>query len=208
MNELGANVVVGASQKGLMVPPGLGFIAVDERALQVASRNPAPRFYWDWARRTGEHSYQKFCGTPPHSLLMGLKAALGLIFHEGVDAVLARHARLARAVHAAVDCWSEGGALRFFAPSVAARSTSVTAVAVRAGIDVEALRTVARERFQVAIAGGLGPLAGRVFRIGHLGDLNPAMILGALAGVEAALQVQGVPHRSGVAAAATSLAQN
>ena len=208
MNELGANVVVGASQKGLMVPPGLGFIAVDERALQVASRNPAPRFYWDWARRTGEHSYQKFCGTPPHSLLMGLEAALGLIFHEGVDAVLARHARLARAVHAAVDCWSEGGALRFFAPSVAARSTSVTAVAVRAGIDVEALRTVARERFQVAIAGGLGPLAGRVFRIGHLGDLNPAMILGALAGVEAALQVQGVPHRSGVAAAATSLAQN
>ena len=208
MNELGANVVVGASQKGLMVPPGLGFIAVDERALQVASRNPAPRFYWDWARRTGEHSYQKFCGTPPHSLLMGLEAALGLIFHEGVDAVLARHARLARAVHAAVDRWSEGGALRFFAPSVAARSTSVTAVAVRAGIDVEALRTVARERFQVAIAGGLGPLAGRVFRIGHLGDLNPAMILGALAGVEAALQVQGVPHRSGVAAAATSLAQN
>ena len=208
MDELGANVVVGASQKGLMVPPGLGFIAVDERALQVASRNPAPRFYWDWARRTGEHSYQKFCGTPPHSLLMGLEAALGLIFHEGVDAVLARHARLARAVHTAVDCWSEGGALRCFAPSVAARSTSVTAVAVRAGIDVEALRSVARERFQVAIAGGLGPLAGRVFRIGHLGDLNPAMILGALAGVEAALQVQGVPHCSGVAAAATSLAQN
>ncbi|MFZ2652707.1 MAG: aminotransferase class V-fold PLP-dependent enzyme [Burkholderiaceae bacterium] len=208
MDELGANVVVGASQKGLMVPPGLGFIAVDARAMRRARANPAPRFYWDWERRRGELAYQKFCGTPPHSLLMGLEAALGLIFHEGLDAVLERHARIARAVHAAVNCWSEGGALRCFAASASARSTSVTAVAVQAGVDVEALRRVARERFQVAIAGGLGPLAGRVFRIGHLGDMNPAMILGALAGVEAALQVQGVPHRSGVAAATQSLAQD
>ncbi len=206
MDALGANVVLGASQKGLMVPPGLGFIAVDARALEVARRNPAPRFYWDWDKRISELSYRKFCGTPPHNLLMGLEAALGLIFQEGVDEVLARHARLARAVQAAVDCWSEAGALRCFARLPAARSTSVTAVAVRDGIDVEALRTVARERFQVAMAGGLGPLAGRVFRIGHLGDLNPAMILGALAGVEAALRVQGVPFRSGIAGAIASLA--
>ncbi len=206
MDALGANVVLGASQKGLMVPPGLGFIAVDARALEVARRNPAPRFYWDWDKRVSELSYRKFCGTPPHSLLMGLEAALGLIFQEGVDEVLARHARLARAVQAAVDCWSEAGALRCFARLHAARSTSVTAIAVRDGIDVEALRTVARERFQVAMAGGLGPLAGRVFRIGHLGDLNPAMILGALAGVEAALRVQGVPFRSGLSGAIASLA--
>jgi alanine-glyoxylate transaminase/serine-glyoxylate transaminase/serine-pyruvate transaminase len=206
MDALGANVAVGASQKGLMVPPGLGFIAVDARAFEVARANPAPRFYWDWARRRGNQSYQKFCGTPPHSLLMGLEAALGLIFHEGLDAVLSRHARIARAVHAAVDCWSEGGALSCFAPSAAARSTSVTAIAVRGGIDVDALRSVARERFQVAIAGGLGPLAGRVFRIGHLGDLNAAMILGALAGVEAALRVRGIPFQSGVGAATASLA--
>jgi alanine-glyoxylate transaminase / serine-glyoxylate transaminase / serine-pyruvate transaminase len=207
MDELGANVAVGASQKGLMVPPGLGFIAVDERAMQVARANPAPRFYWDWERRRSELSYMKFCGTPPIGLLLGLEAALGLIFQEGLDAVLARHALLARAVHAAVDGWSEGGALRCYAASVAARSTSVTAVAVPSGLDVEALRTVARERFQVAVAGGLGPLAGRVFRIGHLGDLNPAMILGALAGVEAALQVQDVPLRSGLAAATQVLAR-
>ena len=206
MDALGANVVLGASQKGLMVPPGLGFIAVDARALEVARRNPAPRFYWDWDKRISELSYRKFCGTPPHSLLMGLEAALGLIFQEGVDEVIARHARLARAVQAAVDCWSEAGALCCFARLPAARSTSVTAIAVRDGIDVEALRTVARERFQVAMAGGLGPLAGRVFRIGHLGDLNPAMILGALAGVEAALQVQGVPFRSGLSGAIASLA--
>ena len=206
MDALGAHVVVGASQKGLMVPPGLGFIAVDAQAMDVARRNPAPRFYWDWDKRISDLSYRKFCGTPPHSLLMGLEAALALIFHEGVDAVLARHAQLARAVQTAVECWSEAGALRCFARSPAARSTSVTAILVRDGIDVEALRSVARERFQVSMAGGLGPLAGRVFRIGHLGDLNAAMILGALAGVEAALQVQGIPFRSGLAAATASLA--
>ena len=119
----------------------------------------------------------------------------------------ARHARLARAVHAAVAAWAEGGALRLFTRAPAARSVSVTAIEVSPGIDPEALRTVARERFQVAVAGGLGPLAGRVFRIGHLGDMNEAMILGCLAGVEAAMQVQGVPHgRHGAEAAIAALA--
>ena len=103
-----------------------------------------------------------------------------------------RHAQLAGAVQAAVEGWREGGALDFFAQDPASRSVSVTTVTVAAGIDVDALREVARERFQVAIAGGLGPLAGRAFRIGHLGDCNPAMILGAIAGVEAALVSQGV----------------
>jgi alanine-glyoxylate transaminase/serine-glyoxylate transaminase/serine-pyruvate transaminase len=207
MDALGANVALGASQKGLMVPPGLGFIAVDDRALEMARANRAPRFYWDWEKRISDLSYRKFCGTPPHSLLYGLEAALALIFQEGVPAVLDRHARLAGAVQAAVQSWSEAGALRCFAKLPANRSTSVTAVEVHDGVDVDALRSVARERFQVAIAGGLGPLAGRVFRIGHLGDLNAAMILGALAGVEAALQVQGIPFRSGVAAATASLAR-
>ncbi|MDR3452037.1 MAG: aminotransferase class V-fold PLP-dependent enzyme [Rhodoferax sp.] len=193
MDALGANVVIGASQKGLMVPPGLGFVAVDSVAMAVASRNPAPRFYWDWSRRSSDLVYRKFCGTPPQSLLMGLDAALSLIFREGVDEVIARHRLIARAVHAAVACWSEGGALQFFGQVPEARSVSVTTVLVQPGIDPEAMREVARERFQVAIAGGLGPLAGRVFRIGHLGDMNPAMILGCLAGVEAALTVQGIP---------------
>jgi len=197
MDALRANVVLGASQKGLMVPPGLGFVAADAQAMAVAARNPAPRFYWDWARRQSDLSYRKFCGTPPHSLLMGLEAALGLILHEGVDAVMARHRLLASAVHAAVSRWAEAGALQFFCSVPQARSVSVTTVQVSPGIDVEAMRTVARERFQVSISGGLGPLAGRVFRIGHLGDLNPAMVLGALAGVEAALRVQGIPMGQG-----------
>ena len=192
MDALGVDVAVGASQKGLMCPPGVGIVAVNARAFAHAQANPAPRYYWDWVRRKHELSYRKFCGTPPQNLLFALEAALGLIFSEGVGAVHARHALLARAVAAAVEGWAEGGALGFFAQDPASRSVSVTTVMVPPGTDVDALRTVARERFQVAMAGGLGPLQGRAFRIAHLGDCNPAMILGALGGIEAALQVQGI----------------
>jgi alanine-glyoxylate transaminase / serine-glyoxylate transaminase / serine-pyruvate transaminase len=208
MDALRADVAVGASQKGLMVHPGLAFVAANARALAAARANPAPRFYWDWERRRSEFSYRKFCGTPPLAHLAGLEAALGLIDAEGLACVQARHARLARAAQAAVTRWGEGGALRLFTQVPAARSVSVTAVQVADGIDPEALRTVARERFQVAIAGGLGPLSGRVFRIGHLGDVNEAMILGCLAGVEAALRQQRIaiaPH--GVDAAIAALAE-
>jgi alanine-glyoxylate transaminase/serine-glyoxylate transaminase/serine-pyruvate transaminase len=191
-----------------MLQPGLAFVAADARAMDAARRNPAPRFYWDWERRVSEHSYRKFCGTPPLAHLAGLEAALGLIEAEGLGNVHARHARLARAVHAAVARWGEAGALRLFTKSAAARSVSVTAIEVSPGIDPEALRAVARERFQVAIAGGLGPLAGRVFRIGHLGDVNEAMILGCLGGVEAALQVQGIAHRRGGVEAAIATFTN
>jgi alanine-glyoxylate transaminase / serine-glyoxylate transaminase / serine-pyruvate transaminase len=197
MDEYGIDVAVGASQKGLMVPPGLGFIAVNARAAAVSEANPAPRFYWDWRRRKSEHGYRKFCGTAPLHLLMGLRASLGLLDAEGLDQVIARHARLSRAVHAAVESWAEAGALQFYCKVPAARSVSVTAVETGAGIDPESIRRVARERFQVAMAGGLGPLTGRVFRIGHLGDMNEPMILGCLAGVEAALDVLQVPHGRG-----------
>jgi len=194
MDAQRVNVAVGASQKGLMVPPGVGIVAVDAAALAVAARNPAPRYYWDWRIRQSELSYRKFCGTAPQNLMMGLQAALELIFLEGLEAVHERHRLLARAVQAAVEGWREGGVLDFFARQPDSRSVSVTTVEVAAGIDVDALRSTARERFQVAIAGGLGPLQGRAFRIGHLGDQNPASILGALGGVQAALQAQGIAH--------------
>ena len=197
MDETGVDVAVGASQKGLMCPPGIGFVAVNAPALAAAERNLSPRFYWDWVRRKQGQSYRKFCGTPPQNLLLGLEAALGLIFSEGLEAVWSRHEHLARAVQAAVEGWHEGGALGFFAQDPASRSVSVTTITVAQGIDVEALRAVARDRFQVALAGGLGPLTGRAFRIGHLGDCNPAMILGAIAGVEAALVTLGVPVGEG-----------
>ena len=205
MDALGANVAVGASQKGLMSPPGLGFIAVDQRAAEVAARNTAPRYYWDWKRRRGKYSYTKFCGTPPQNLLYGIEAALALIEREGLEVVVARHASIARAVQAAVEAWASEGALALHCKVPAARSASVTTIEVREGIDVEALRTVARERFQVAFAGGLGPFTGRAFRIGHLGDLNPAMILGCLAGVEAAMSVQGIPYGAGGVARAVAV---
>ncbi|MBN8491683.1 MAG: aminotransferase class V-fold PLP-dependent enzyme [Burkholderiales bacterium] len=192
MQALRADVVIGASQKGLMLPPGLGFVAVNAAAVEVARANPTPRYYWDWGRRIDALSYRKFCGTPPMNLLYGLQAALGLLFAEGLDAVFARHRLLAGAVQAAVQGWSEGGAIGFFCQPPACRSLSVTAVTLQ-GFEPEAVRRTARERFQVALSGGLGPLAGRVFRIGHMGDLNAGMVLGALAGVEAALQVHGVP---------------
>ena len=193
MPALGANVVLGASQKGLMTPPGIGFVAVDASALAVGERNPAPRFYWDWRLRQSPLSYRKFCGTPPQTLLAGLAAAFALIADEGEAAVYARHLRLSRAVQAAVSGWAEAGALGFFAVDPASRSVSVTTITVPEGVDVDTLREVARDRFGVAIAGGLGPLTGKAFRIGHLGDSNPATILGCLAGIEAALRVQGVP---------------
>lgn len=208
MDALGVNVVLGASQKGLMCPPGLGFAVADARALAISETVTTHRYYWDWRMRKSPLAYRKFCGTPPQTLLFGLQVALQLIFEEGVDQVMLRHRQLAAAVHAAVARWSEAGTVGFFAPEPAARSTSVTAIQVAAGIDVDALRAVARERFQVAIAGGLGPLQGRVFRIGHLGDVNAAMVLGCLGGVQAAMQVQGIAFGSGaLEAAADSLAR-
>lgn len=208
MDALLADVALGASQKGLMVPPGLAFVAVNTRAMETSRRNTTPRFYWDWQRRQSPLVYRKFCGTPPQSLVFALEASLALIALEGVDQVLARHRRIADAVHAAVECWSEAGALRFFATVPTSRSVSVTTIAVGEGVDPEAMRRIARERFQVAVAGGLGPLTGRAFRIGHLGDMNEAMILGCLAGIEAAMTVQGIPFgRGGVDRAISQLAR-
>jgi alanine-glyoxylate transaminase/serine-glyoxylate transaminase/serine-pyruvate transaminase len=207
MDDLGVDVSVGASQKGLMCPPGVGFVGVNAKAFAAAERNPAPRFYWDWVRRKAEMSYRKFCGTPPQNLLFGMEAALQLIFREGLPAVWTRHARLAAAVHAAVEGWREGGAVDFFAQQPQSRSVSVTTIAVKPGVvEIDTLREVARERYQVAMAGGLGPLTGRAFRIGHLGDCNPAMILGAIGGAEAALRALGVPVGDGVQRAVKALA--
>ena len=211
MDALRANVVLAASQKALMAPPGIAIVAVDAAAYALAERNPAPRFYWDWRLRRSEVSYRKFCGTGPQNIIFALDAALGLIAQEGVAQVQARHRLLGGVVRAAVGGWrlgglQDGGMLDFFAVE-GARSDSVTTISVAPQVDVEAMRTVARERFQVAIAGGLGPLTGRAFRIGHLGDQNPVQILGALAGVQAALVVQGIAHGDGMGPAIAWLAR-
>jgi alanine-glyoxylate transaminase/serine-glyoxylate transaminase/serine-pyruvate transaminase len=197
MDAGGANVVVGATQKGLMTAPGLAFCAVDERALKVSQANPMPRFYWDWVKRKSTQGYGKFCGTPPQNLILGLEASLSLIDQEGPDNVFVRHRRLSKAVQAAVSCWSQAGTMDFVCKVPEARSAAVTAIQVSPDIDPEAIRKIARSEFNVALAGGLGPFAGKVFRIGHLGSLNEPMILGCLAGVEATFHRMGIKFTAG-----------
>jgi len=206
MDALQVDVALGASQKGLMCPPGVAFLAANARAFAVAQANPAPRFYWDVVRRKSDVSYRKFCGTPPQNILAAMRVAIGLLQQEGLAQVLARHRRLAGLVHAAVDGWAEGGALGFFARDAACRSNAVTTVTVPPGTDVDGLRALAREDYQVAFAGALGPLQGRGFRIGHLGDQNPATVLGAIGAVEAALRAQGIPLGDGMTRAVQRLA--
>lgn len=201
MDGWGANVTMGASQKGLMCPPGVGFCAADDRAIEIAKANPAHRFYWDWVRRLDAPAYRKFCGTAPQNMLMGLRAALGLIHREGLENVMSRHRRYAHAVQSAVEIWSESGSMSFMCKVEQARSVSVTSIATH-GVNPEEVRRVARQHFNVAIAGGLGPFIGRVFRIGHLGDLSVPMIMGCLAGVEGALRELNVPIGSGALDAA------
>lgn len=202
MDALRIDAAMGASQKGLMMPAGIGFVVANERARAVAAANDRPRHYWDWRIRDGRLNYQKFCGTPPLQMLLGLRAALALLADEGLDAVHRRHQRLAAAVHAAIECWRTGGALDFYCPIPSARSVSVTTIVVKPEFDAVAVRTLARERFQVALAGGLGPMTGKAFRIGHLGDQNEAQILGCLAGVQAALGAASIPFGSGALEAA------
>jgi alanine-glyoxylate transaminase/serine-glyoxylate transaminase/serine-pyruvate transaminase len=209
MDTLGADVCLGSSQKGLMMPPGLGFVAVNAKAFAWSKAHAKPRFYWSWLERKTDIQSAKFCGTPPLAHLAGLEVSLGLLKAEGLPAVFARHQRLGGAVRAAVNCWATAGSIKLHCQDPNGFSSSVTAIEVVAGIDPEALRVVAREKFQVAMAGGLGPLAGRVFRIGHLGDMNEPMILGALAGIEAAMTVQKIPYGpNGMAAAIAYLAEH
>jgi alanine-glyoxylate transaminase/serine-glyoxylate transaminase/serine-pyruvate transaminase len=206
MDALGVDAALGASQKGLMCPPGVSFIAANARAVEVALRNPARRHYWDIVARREPMSYRRFCGTPPQNLLAAMVAAIGLLEHEGLDRVLARHQRHRGLVHAAVEGWKSAGAVDFFARDPPSRSAAVTTVLTPPGTPIDRLREIAREDFQCAFAGALGPLHGKGFRIGHLGDQNPAQMLGALGAMEAALRAVGVPVGDGVGAAVKALA--
>ena len=209
MDALGVDVCLGSSQKGLMMPPGLGFVAVNAKAFNWSQQNAKPRFYWSWYERKTTVQSAKFCGTPPLAHLAGLEMSLRLLNEEGLDAVFARHQRLGGAVREAVKAWSTNGALKLHCQDPDGFSNSVTAIEVNSNIDPEALRVVAREKFQVAMAGGLGALTGRAFRIGHLGDMNEPMILGALAGIEAAMRVQNIPYGDhGMRAAIAYLAEH
>ena len=203
MDDWGVDVAVAGSQKGLMTPPGLAFTAVSPRALERSRASGTRRAYWDWQRRMdSEEFYMKFFGTPPEHLIWGLREALDMLFEEGLETAFARHRRLADAVHAAVGVWGEAGALELNAVNPAERATSVTTIRVAKGVDANRLRVLARDELDVSLGYGLGPLDGKAFRIGHMGWINEPMVLGALGGVEMAMQACGVPYRKGGVTAA------
>lgn len=203
MDAWGVDVTIGASQKGLMTPPGLGLVWAGDRAMAAHRTADLRTRYWDWTQRAldGPH-YLRFCGTPPVSHVFGFVEALRMIAEEGLEARWARHRVLADAVRAAVDAWSAPGGVSLYAESPAERGDPVTAIRT-GGIDPHRLAAICRERCGVTLGVGLGDLEGRGFRIAHMGHVNAPMVLGVLGTVEAALLAMGAPiGGSGVAAGA------
>jgi alanine-glyoxylate transaminase/serine-glyoxylate transaminase/serine-pyruvate transaminase len=199
MTEWGADLVVTGSQKGLMLPAGLGIVCASAKALEAAKSARCQRVFFDFAdmQRTNADGY--FPYTPALSLLYGLRSSLDMLFEEGLDEVFARHARLAEGVRQAVDAWGLATCCRHSRW----HSNTVTAVMVPAGVNGAHVVDVAFRRYNLALGAGLGVMAGRLFRIGHLGDLNELMLMGALGGAEMAMADVGiaVAPGSGVAAA-------
>jgi alanine-glyoxylate transaminase/serine-glyoxylate transaminase/serine-pyruvate transaminase len=191
--EWGVDVSVGCSQKGLMLPPGLGLNAVSDKALAAARQGGMPRSYWDWEEMRKNNANGFFPYTPATNLLYGLREALVMLREHGLAAVFARHARHAEATRRAVRAWG----LEILCADPAEYSPVLTAVMMPPGHDADVFRAAVLSRFDMSLGVGLAKLAGKVFRIGHVGDLNDLTLLGALAGVEMGLTVAGVPHRAG-----------
>jgi alanine-glyoxylate transaminase / serine-glyoxylate transaminase / serine-pyruvate transaminase len=207
MDAWGIDVTVGGSQKGLMLPTGMSLTGVSDKALEVARKNKAPRHYWNWEMMNGR-SPQKFVGTAPVHMFFGLQESVKMLEEEGLEAVFQRHGRLAEATREAVRVWGDGGkGPQLFCQSDDRLSNSVTAVMMPEGVSSDPMRKAAIDRFNLSLGGGLGTLMGKMFRIGHMGDLNEPMLLGALATTELAMKVSGVPFTpGGVDAAVKSLA--
>ena len=197
-DEWGVDVTIAGSQKGLMLPPGLSFNAVSDKALAAAKGAGLARSYWDWEPMLAANASGFFPYTPATNLLFGLAEAIAMLNEEGLDAVFARHDLLAEATRRAVRAWG----LEVFCRKLDACSASLTTVLVPEGHDADALRAVALDQFNLSLGNGLSRLEGKVFRIGHLGDFNELMLAGTLSGIEMGLFVAGVPHERGGAQAA------
>jgi alanine-glyoxylate transaminase/serine-glyoxylate transaminase/serine-pyruvate transaminase len=197
-DEWGVDVTVGCSQKGLMLPPGLGLNAVSEKALTSSKSARLPKSYWDWESLIHDNEAGFFPYTPSTNLLYGLRESLQMLLEEGLDNVFARHACLAEATRLAVKGWE----LELLCLNPEECSNSLTAVLMPEGHDADAFRKIVLERFNMSLGTGLGKLKGKIFRIGHLGDFNDLMLAGTLCGLEMGLAMAGVPFsRGGVAAA-------
>jgi len=192
-DEWGVDVTVSGSQKGLMLPPGLSFNAVSAKAREASRTAKLPRSYWSWDEMQASNTQGWFPYTPATNLLYGLRESLAMLREEGLQNVFARHRRHGEATRRAVRAWG----LEVLCAVPEEYSNSLTAVMTPAGVDADHVRKVILERFDMSLGTGLGKLAGRVFRIGHLGDFNDLTLLGALAGVEMGLAAAGVPHRRG-----------
>ena len=202
MDAWGIDVAVSGSQKGLMTPPGLGFVAASERAFVLHKTATLNTPYWDWGFREGEEHYQKYCGTPPEHLLFGLRKAIDMLLAEGMENAFARHRILAEAVRRAVGVWSEGQAIAFNIAAPEERANSVTTVLWQRDGGLKEFVDYAREKCGVVLGTGIGALGGKAFRIAHMGHVNAPMVLGTLGVVETALAATSVPHgRGGVQAA-------
>jgi alanine-glyoxylate transaminase/serine-glyoxylate transaminase/serine-pyruvate transaminase len=201
-DEWGADVTVTCSQKGLMLPPGLGMHAISAKARAAAVSAKLPRSYWDWEPMLKDNASGFFPSTPATNLLYGLRESIAMLLEEGLPQVFARHTRHATATRAAVAAWE----LEVLCGDASAYSSSLTAVMMPAGHDADRLRQLILERYDMSLGTGLGRLKGKIFRIGHLGDFNDLMLAGTLGGVEMGLALAGVPFkRGGVTAALDAL---
>jgi len=197
-DEWGVDVGIGGSQKGLMLPPGMSFNAISEKALAAYKTSHMPRSYWDWQAMLANNKNGFFPYTPATNLLYGLKEALQMIREEGLDNIFARHKRHGEAARRAVQTWG----LEVLCLNPAEYSSSSTSVLMPAGHNADEFRKIVLDQLNMALGSGLARLAGKVFRIGHLGDFNDLMLAGTLSGVEMGLELAGVPHQKGGVTAA------
>ncbi|MFL2818359.1 MAG: pyridoxal-phosphate-dependent aminotransferase family protein [Candidatus Puniceispirillales bacterium] len=198
-DEWGVDVTVSGSQKGLMLPPGLSFNAISEKALLASNENSMKRSYWDWKEQIQSNKQGSFPYTPATNLLYGLKEAINMLHEEGLENVFKRHDRHAQATRVAVQAWG----LEVLCQEEKDYSSVLTAVKLPGGHNADGLRKIILEEFNMSLGNGLSKLAGKVFRIGHLGDFNDLMLMGTLTGVEMGLSLAGVPHQKGGASRAS-----
>ncbi len=208
MDRWKVDVAVTCSQKGLMMTPGLSFLATSDKAKAAHQKANLRTAYWDWTARDGSENYRKFCGTAPEHMLFGLQAALKLLFDEGMENAWARHRGLAAAAQAAVAVWAKGGALEFNIHAPSERAPSVTTI-LTPGFDPQQLRDFVRQNCGVILGSGIGELTGLAFRIAHMGYANAPMLLGTLGATEVGLKALDLPHgEGGVQAAIAALNQH
>jgi alanine-glyoxylate transaminase/serine-glyoxylate transaminase/serine-pyruvate transaminase len=200
----GVDISVGGSQKGMMLPPGLSFNAVSEKALAASRTNTSLRSYWDWHDMIAINKTGTFPYTPAINLLFALREAIAMLEEEGLENVFARHKRHAAATRAAAKVWG----LDLVCLDPQAYSPALTAVMVPDGHDADAFRKTVLENFDMSLGTGLGKLKGKAFRIGHIGHFNDLMLMGTLSGVEMALDLAKVPHRAGGVLAAMDILKN